>query len=120
MLYYKEYFLNEKADWVVFVHGAGGSSAIWFKQLKDFKAHFNLLLIDLRGHGKSVETSPEKQQGNYSFEAIANGEYNLVSRWSPRDNENLKTKALVEIEYYISTLIMRKEHFELDRIKTTN
>lgn len=72
MLYYKEYFLNEKADWVVFVHGAGGSSAIWFKQLKDFKAHFNLLLIDLRGHGKSVETSPEKQQGNYSFEAIAN------------------------------------------------
>ena len=47
MLYYKEYFLNEKADWVVFVHGAGGSSAIWFKQLKDFKAHFNLLLIVL-------------------------------------------------------------------------
>ncbi|MBK9733732.1 MAG: alpha/beta hydrolase [Saprospiraceae bacterium] len=72
MLYHKEYFLSEKADWVVFVHGAGGSSAVWFKQLKDFKIHFNLLLIDLRGHGKSVETSPEKQQGVYSFEAIAN------------------------------------------------
>ena len=72
MLYHKEYFLSENADWVVFVHGAGGSSAVWFKQLKDFKIHFNLLLIDLRGHGKSVETSPEKQQGDYSFEAIAN------------------------------------------------
>jgi pimeloyl-ACP methyl ester carboxylesterase len=71
MLYYKEYILSPTADWVVFIHGAGGSSAIWYKQLKDFKQHFNLLLIDLRGHGKSVDTSPEKQHGEYSFEAIA-------------------------------------------------
>ena len=26
--------------WVVFVHGAGGSSAIWFRQLKAYKKEY--------------------------------------------------------------------------------
>ena len=30
---------------------AGGSSSIWFNQVRFFKAYFNVLLIDLRGHG---------------------------------------------------------------------
>ncbi|MBK8628033.1 MAG: alpha/beta hydrolase [Saprospiraceae bacterium] len=71
MLYHKTYFLEPKADWVVFVHGAGGSSAVWFKQLKAFRIHFNVLLIDLRGHGKSVNLSESTQHSNYSFELIA-------------------------------------------------
>ena len=41
-------------DWVVFVHGAGGSSSIWYKQVRDFREHFNVLLIDLRGHPASM------------------------------------------------------------------
>jgi pimeloyl-ACP methyl ester carboxylesterase len=53
MLFYKTYEFHKNADWVVFVHGAGGSSSIWYKQFKEFKKHFNLLLIDLRGHGQS-------------------------------------------------------------------
>lgn len=40
-------------EWVVFIHGMGGSSSIWFKQIRDFRKHFNLLLIDLPGHGGS-------------------------------------------------------------------
>lgn len=40
-------------EWVTFVHGAGGSSSIWFKQIRAFKKHFNVLLLDLRGHGQS-------------------------------------------------------------------
>lgn len=70
MLYYKEIIHPHSDQWVVFIHGAGGSSAIWFKQLRDFSQCFNLLLIDLRGHGKSLElgnngTSP------YTFELVA-------------------------------------------------
>jgi pimeloyl-ACP methyl ester carboxylesterase len=45
---------------VTFIHGAGGSSSVWFKQLKEFKKHFNVLLIDLRGHGKSQKGTWKK------------------------------------------------------------
>ncbi|MFS0784502.1 alpha/beta fold hydrolase [Bacillus sp. 1P06AnD] len=53
LLYYRIYHLDEQKPWVTLVHGAGGNSAIWFKQLKEYKKYFNVLLIDLRGHGKS-------------------------------------------------------------------
>ena len=54
---------------MVFVHGAGGSNAVWFKQLRDFKKHFNVLLIDLRGHGKSKKHYSEEEI--YKFNEIA-------------------------------------------------
>ncbi|MDZ5473844.1 alpha/beta hydrolase [Bacillus sp. 31A1R] len=53
MLYYRTYVIDPSTPWVTFIHGAGGSSSIWYKQLKEFKNHFNVLLVDLRGHGKS-------------------------------------------------------------------
>lgn len=64
--------LHEDAPWVVFIHGAGGSSAVWYKQLKAFSCHFNLLLIDLRGHGKSTELPDYRKNEKYTFELIAN------------------------------------------------
>ena len=71
MLYYKEYILAEDKDWVVFVHGAGGSSSVWYRQIKDFKQHFNVLLVDLRGHGRSRELLKEYVEANYSFRDVA-------------------------------------------------
>lgn len=53
MLHYRTYKINEKAPWVTFIHGTGGSSSIWYKQIKAYKSTYNILLIDLRGHGKS-------------------------------------------------------------------
>ena len=48
MIHYKEYSNNNsKREWVTFVHGAGGSSAIWKKQIPYFSKAFNLLLVDL-------------------------------------------------------------------------
>ena len=38
--------------WLVFVHGIGGSTKTWKKQINDFK-DYNLLLLDLPGHGGS-------------------------------------------------------------------
>jgi pimeloyl-ACP methyl ester carboxylesterase len=67
MLYYKTYPNSESDEWVVFIHGAGGSSSIWFKQIKDFCQHFNVLMVDLRGHGKSVGAKPYEQ---YTFNEI--------------------------------------------------
>ncbi|MGM0947175.1 MAG: alpha/beta fold hydrolase [Bacteroidota bacterium] len=70
MLYYKEFKHPSSEEWVVFIHGAGGSSAVWFKQLKDFNQHFNLLLIDLRGHGKSADLSEAIYKKEYTFESV--------------------------------------------------
>ncbi len=70
MLYSKSYIHPQSSEWVVFIHGAGGSSVVWFKQLKEFKQHFNLLLIDLRGHGKSSDLPQAIWNEEYTFQEI--------------------------------------------------
>ena len=59
--------VNNSKKWITFIHGAGGSSSIWFNQVRFFKTYFNVLLVDLRGHGKSV-ASPDGTQ--YDFDQI--------------------------------------------------
>ena len=71
MLNYTLYRSKEEAPWVTFVHGAGGSSSIWFKQIRSFSKYFNLLLIDLRGHGASNTKILLSQKDTYTFNAIA-------------------------------------------------
>lgn len=70
MIYHRKFIHQKSKTWVVFVHGAGGSNGVWFRQLKEFKKHFNVLLVDLRGHGKSKQatTTPDL---DYSFDEIA-------------------------------------------------
>lgn len=51
---------NQKGDWVVFVHGIGGSARTWSKQIDDFSAHYNLLLLDLPGHGSNADNVIKK------------------------------------------------------------
>lgn len=53
LLHYKTYELGPDVPWVTFVHGAGGSSSTWFKQIREFRKEYNILLVDLRGHGQS-------------------------------------------------------------------
>ena len=68
MLHYRILAHKNSSEWIIFVHGFGGSSNVWFKQVKEFKEHFNVGLIDLRGHGKSQGLPAHR---NYSFELIA-------------------------------------------------
>ncbi|PFG45835.1 pimeloyl-ACP methyl ester carboxylesterase [Vibrio sp. ES.051] len=70
LLFHKTYLHPTSNEWVVFVHGAGGSSSIWFKQIKAYKQHFNLLLIDLRGHGKSNQLLKELIRNRYTFTEV--------------------------------------------------
>lgn len=68
MLHYKTFNHTEPTkEWVTFIHGAGGSSSIWFKQIRDFSQYFNVLLIDLRGHGNSKKG---EIQSNYTFHSV--------------------------------------------------
>ncbi|MFN3802430.1 alpha/beta fold hydrolase [Belliella pelovolcani] len=70
LLYYKTYNHPTSEEWVVFIHGAGGSSSIWFKQIREFKEDFNLLLIDLRGHGKSAASFKNLWNERYTFPSV--------------------------------------------------
>lgn len=68
MLHHKVLTHSSSSEWTVFIHGFGGSSNVWFKQIKAFHEHFNVVLIDLRGHGKSQGLTTHRR---YSFELIA-------------------------------------------------
>ena len=72
MINYTIYENKNTNQWVTFVHGAGGSSSIWFKQIRDFKKQYNVLLLDLRGHGESKTTLKTAFKQKYTFSALAN------------------------------------------------
>ena len=72
MLNYYTYLHETSKEWVTFVHGAGGSSSIWFKQIRDFKKHFNVLILDLRGHGNSKPKLKDTFNPKYTFDSITN------------------------------------------------
>lgn len=72
MIHFTLYENNETEQWVTFVHGAGGSSSIWFKQIRDFQKHYNVLLLDLRGHGDSKNNQNPSSYKYYTFPALAN------------------------------------------------
>lgn len=72
LLSYTKYIHENSDTWVTFVHGAGGSSIIWHKQVRQFKKHFNVLLLDLRGHGESVSSDfVEELNDLYTFDSLA-------------------------------------------------
>jgi len=70
LLNYTTYIHPKSTQWVTFVHGAGGSSSIWHKQLRSFKAEYNVLVLDLRGHGKSKIATKKAVISNYTFDLI--------------------------------------------------
>lgn len=51
---------NQAEEWVVFIHGLGGSTKTWKKQIDSFSQRYNLLLLDLPGHGCNAENTIHK------------------------------------------------------------
>jgi pimeloyl-ACP methyl ester carboxylesterase len=110
MLHYTIYSHTDSPDWVTFVHGAGGSSSIWFKQIRDFKKEFNVLLVDLRGHGKSKSPAYDKLH-TYSFDVIGDEVIEVL------DHLNISNSHFVGIS--LGTIIIREisERYP-DRVKS--
>lgn len=57
---------DEKSDWLVMLHGFGGSIKMWKKQIPFFSQRYNLLIIDLPGHGESREGISSKKITKFS------------------------------------------------------
>ena len=59
-LHVEKYIKDEKSPWLVFLHGFGGSIKMWKRQVDQFKKNYNLLFIDLPGHGQSCDGIKDK------------------------------------------------------------
>ena len=99
MINYSVYKKNISNEWVTFVHGAGGSSSIWYKQIRDYKKHFNVLLLDLRGHGKSKYSIKNVFENKYTFSSISNDIIKVLKK------EKIKSSHFVGIS--LGTILIR-------------
>jgi pimeloyl-ACP methyl ester carboxylesterase len=88
---------TDSDQWITFVHGAGGSSSIFFKQIRDFQKIGNVLLMDLRGHGESKDFTTNDP---YSFPLLAS-DINLVL-------EHLQIKKSHFVGISLGTILIRQ------------
>ena len=100
MLHYSKHLNSKSKLWVTFVHGAGGSSLIWFKQLREFTKHFNVLMVDLRGHGKSQKSFYRTITRKYSFSSVSQDILEVL------DKEKIKSSHFVGIS--LGTILIRQ------------
>lgn len=99
MLSYSTHLHKTSKKWVTFVHGAGGSSSIWYKQLREFKKHFNILLLDLRGHGNSKPNLRDAFSDKYTFDSITDDILEVI------DHERIKKSHFIGIS--LGTILIR-------------
>ncbi|TVR41302.1 MAG: alpha/beta fold hydrolase [Cryomorphaceae bacterium] len=68
VLYHEVHRCSPGAPWLLLVHGAGGSTATWKRQVPELGRYCNIILIDLPGHGKMAERA--EIANHYSFGQI--------------------------------------------------
>lgn len=74
-LFYRANDYQSDRQTIVFVHGLSGSSSAWIPYEREFMEEFNIVTLDLRGHGKSEK--PEKYE-DYKIENFADDLCDLV------------------------------------------
>ena len=99
MLHYKLYNHPTSKEVVTFIHGAGGSSAIWFKQIRAFKERYTVLLIDLRGHGNSKKGFFNKLK-RYNFKVVGDDIIEVLN--------SLKIESTHFVGISLGTIIIRE------------
>lgn len=99
MLNYSKHYHKTNKNWVTFVHGAGGSSSIWFKQVREFRKHFNVILLDLRGHGNSKPVIKDAFNSKYTFDSITDDIIDVL------DKEGIASSHFVGIS--LGTILIR-------------
>ena len=99
MIHYTTYELDSSKEWVTFIHGAGGSSTIFFNQIRDFKNKYNVLLVDLRGHGKSKRPIYEKLK-HYTFSQIGDDVIEVL--------DHLKIQSCHFVGISLGTILIRE------------
>lgn len=68
LLHHEIHIAHPDAQWLVLIHGAGGSTVTWKRQVPELGRTHNLLLVDLPGHGRMAERPNDDP--HYTFESI--------------------------------------------------
>jgi pimeloyl-ACP methyl ester carboxylesterase len=69
LLHHKIIQNTEHNEWVVMLHAVGGSYHTFYKQEVEFQRHFNLLMIDLPGHGGSSDIQNDTEEDLFVYTA---------------------------------------------------
>ena len=109
LLYFETHINKECQEWLLLIHGAGGSTRTWKRQIKDFGASYNLLVIDLPGHGNNKDRDLESPE--YSFEIVAN------KIWAIVDYLNIQSVHLVGVSLG-TILCLQLRILRPDRVST--
>jgi pimeloyl-ACP methyl ester carboxylesterase len=68
LLHFETHQDENHQEWLLLVHGAGGSIRTWKRQIDQLSKQYNLLLVELPGHGENK--GKDLDIGTYSFESI--------------------------------------------------
>lgn len=68
LLEYKVLGSDPSKEYVIFLHGIGGSVNIFFPQMKAFRKSFNIIVVNLPGHKNSPSVSSYKE--TFSFKTV--------------------------------------------------
>ncbi len=93
-IYYKKNNFDKDKTTLIFIHGVSGSSSAWIPYENKFKEKFNILSVDLRGHGKSIKP---KEYESYKIELFAEDIHNLL--------EYLNIKKIIIISHSFGSLV---------------
>jgi len=76
LLSYETHQQPDHEEWLLLVHGAGGSTRTWKRQIQQLGTQYNLLIVDLPGHGNN--SGRKLNIPAYSFTSIANKVWEVV------------------------------------------
>jgi pimeloyl-ACP methyl ester carboxylesterase len=81
-IYYEKNNFKKNRKTLLFIHGLSSNSSAWFKFEKKFEKKYNILSIDLRGHGKSQK--PVKYE-DYQIDKFAEDIYRVLMHEGIKD-----------------------------------
>lgn len=75
-IYYRKNDFKTNLKTLVFIHGISGSSSAWLNYEKALENKYNILVFDIRGHGKSKKYS---KYSDYQIKYFVNDFYELIT-----------------------------------------
>ena len=106
LLHHEISLKSKDVPWIIFIHGAGGNISTWKQQRELLKENYNLLLLDLRDHGKSKDIAPFSS--SYSFELITDDILKVI------DHARIKEATFISLS--LGSVVLQKIYLQRPRL----